>query len=128
MSRIAFLLALSFLPSSALAEEPVTELALMDRYFALTSVNPNCRKSVPRDMILVCGRRNADRYRVPLVIPANGDPQHEGVASERHRLQHLTSNCDEKRPFQTGCGMVGVTATVGLGGGSGGVKYRKLAP
>ncbi len=128
MSRMAFVLALSAVAVPARAEEPARELALMDRYVALTSVNPNCRKSVPSDAIFVCGKRNADRYRVPLVVAAAGDPNHEGVASERERLQHQTTTCDEKKPFQIGCGGVGVSASVGPGRGGGRVKYRELAP
>jgi hypothetical protein len=79
------------------------------------------------DDITVCGRRDADHYRVPLIAPhADGDPAHEPVMAERKRLQAQTSNCEEKSLFLTGCGSAGVSAST-----SGGIQpegERPLAP
>jgi hypothetical protein len=66
--------------------------------------------------IVVCGRRNADRYRVPLIEYDPGDPKHEGAPAERERLLARTNNCQEKSVFLVGCGMVGVSASVSAGG------------
>ena len=68
------------------------------------------------DDVVVCGRRNADRYRVPLIEHDAGDPKHQGVPAERERLLARTDNCEEKSLFLVGCGMAGVSMTVGAGG------------
>jgi hypothetical protein len=78
------------------------------------------------DDVTVCGRRQADRYRVPLITHAAGDPDHETVMAERQRLQAPTNNCQEKSLFLVGCGSAGVSAST-----SGGVQLegeRPLAP
>jgi hypothetical protein len=99
----------------------------VERLQQLTSVVPNCRNRTATSEIVVCGRREADKYRVPLLTPReDGDPRSESREGERHRLQHITTNCQERRALQTGCGMVGVTMHVQMGGG-GKTGFRKPA-
>ncbi len=62
------------------------------------------------DEVVVCARRDADRYRVPLKTPPMpGDPKHEGVHEERDRLLVKRNECAEKSSFLVGCGFAGVT-------------------
>ncbi|CAN5431076.1 hypothetical protein BH10PSE15_BH10PSE15_07960 [soil metagenome] len=89
--------------------------AALARYKTLTRARPVCTRPSGAD-ILVCGRRAADRYRVPLVVHDPGDPMHEGVRAERERLFARTSNCAEKSIFLVGCGAVGVTGRVNATG------------
>jgi hypothetical protein len=67
------------------------------------------------DDVTVCGRRDADHYRVPLITRAAGDPAHEPVMAERQRLQAQTNNCEEKSLFLVGCGSAGVSASSSSG-------------
>ncbi len=66
--------------------------------------------------ITVCGRRRADRFRVPFVTTAPGDSHHEGAWAERTRLLHRTSPVEELSPFLVGGGMAGGSVTAGAGG------------
>jgi hypothetical protein len=97
----------------------------MERYLELVSVDPDCKRERKPDEITVCGRRDADRYRVPLLIPQDGDPRNEGVHGERERLQHITNACDAKGPFLIGCGGVGIGVSTNFSGQR--VRYRPLA-
>lgn len=100
--------------------------AALKSYREKTRVTIRC-EGARGDEVVVCGRRNADRYRVPLIEPDAGDPKHEGVPAERERLLARTNNCQEKSAFLVGCGKVGVTASVGANGAKvGGV--RPIAP
>ncbi|WP_235199683.1 MULTISPECIES: hypothetical protein [unclassified Sphingomonas] len=76
--------------------------------------------------ITVCGRRRADRFRVPFVGYEPGDPKHEAVAVERDRLLHRTNPVEELTPFLVGGGMAG--ATISSRTGVGGIRDRPLAP
>lgn len=76
--------------------------------------------------ITVCGRRRADRFRVPFVVHDPGDPKHEAVGVERDRLLNRTNPVKELSPFLVGGGMTGVT--VSSRSGVGGATGRKLAP
>ncbi|HEU0066060.1 MAG TPA: hypothetical protein VFQ57_02340 [Sphingomonas sp.] len=75
--------------------------------------------------ITVCGRRHADRFRVPLVVRDAGDPRYETVAAERARLQAPTNPIRELSPFLVGGGMVGASVGVGFDGAT---TQRTLAP
>lgn len=92
-----------------------------DRLFAqhrlLTTVAVRCPERADPDEVVVCGRRRADHFRLPLAtVPDPGDPRHEGVPAERERLLGRTNNCEEKSAFLIGCGKVGVGVTTGAGG------------
>ena len=98
-------------------------------YRAITSVGPHCATAASSTDITVCARRNADRYRLPLIEPSSGDPKIQDVPGERERLFARTSNCQEKSLFLIGCGSVGVGVKAGFGpGGVSGARLRPLAP
>ncbi len=130
MSRISHLLLSLFVaaPAAAIAEQPQVQPAsdALAIYQAFASVTVK-RCSHPTDSreIMVCGRRNADRYRVPFTGYAVGDPRGETLAGERIRLQNQTTPCQEHGPFLLKCGMVGAHVAVGFGGGS--LKLRTPA-
>jgi hypothetical protein len=121
--RVALLLMALAAGSPAHATETV-----FDTYRKLTSVDPPCNRTPKDDEIVVCARRDADRYRLPLTgIFEAGDPKAESLMGERQRLQNITTPCQQQGPFLVGCGMVGVSVSTAIGG-SGGIKRRPLAP
>jgi hypothetical protein len=79
------------------------------RYRAKTAAGPRCATAADPAEVTVCGRRDADRYRVPLIERDPADPKNEGVPMERERLFARTSNCEEKSVFLVGCGKAGVS-------------------
>lgn len=85
-----------------------------------------CQADANRTDITVCGRRRADRFRVPFVVADPGDPKHEAVAVERERLLNRSNPVKDLTPFLVGGGHAGVTASTRTG--IGGVAERKLAP
>ena len=93
---------------------------------ALTRATVQCTAPADADEVTVCGRRQADRYRVPLIEIDPDDPAHEAVAAERERLLARTTTCREHSLFQVGCGMAGVTVSTRHGLVPGG--ERPLAP
>ena len=76
--------------------------------------------------ITVCGRRQADRFRVPFIVHDAGDPSHEAVRVERDRLLNRTNPVKDLSPFLVGGGMSGVT--VSSSRGVTGASDSKLAP
>ncbi len=118
MSRMA-VLALIALATPAQADT-------IETYRERTSVEPRCRAAAG-DEITVCGRREADRYRVPFVpAPTPGDPKARGVPEERSRLVATETSCQQRGAYVYGCGMVGFKVSTKLGTGQ--VEYRPLAP
>lgn len=118
MSRMVALLILT-LAAPAQAD-------VIDTYRDRTSVEPRCRAAAG-DEIAVCGRRDADRYRVPFVsTSAPGDPKTTNVPEERSRLVATQNSCEQRGAYVYGCGMVGVKVSTKLGSGK--VEYRPLAP
>lgn len=99
--------------------------AMMARYLELTRADAHCARPNGGE-IVVCARRTADRYRVPLVQYDAGDPRHEAVMAERTRLLNNKTACQERGPFLIGCGMVGVGFSTRSGLALGG--QRPLAP
>jgi hypothetical protein len=97
----------------------------MDAYLELTSAEPHCRQAAG-DEIMVCGRREADRYRVPFLIATPGDPRTRGVPEERAMLIAERTPCEAHGPFLVGCGAVSITVSTKIGGGK--IEYRPLAP
>lgn len=98
--------------------------ASIQQYRRMTSVEPRCREA-RGDEIVVCGRRDADRYRVPLIEHEKGDPRTETVMDQKERLQAKTVPCQQRGPYLVGCGMVGVTVSTTIG--RDGIRYRPLA-
>lgn len=121
MSRMA-------LPALLLFASPaVADTAAMDTYLDLTRVEPRCQAAVGGE-ILVCGRREADKYRVPLITPPPaGSPRIVDVHAERAKLIAIETPCQQRGPHLVGCGMVGVTMSTKLGG-TGKVEVRPIAP
>jgi hypothetical protein len=97
----------------------------MDTYLDKTSAQPRCKAAAGSD-IVVCGRREADKYRVPFLIPTPGDPKTRGVPEERAMLIAQETPCESLGPFLVGCGAVGVSVSTKIGGG-GKIEYRPLA-
>jgi hypothetical protein len=81
----------------------------MLRYREKTAAGPRCTDAADSDEVMVCGRRDADRYRVPLIERDPADPKNEGMPTERERMLARTTNCEEKSIFLIGCGKAGVT-------------------
>lgn len=117
MSRIAALIL-------ALAASPAGATDPLETYFERTSAEPKCKASAGSE-IVVCGRRGADRYRVPFLVPTPGDPKTMGVPAERALLTYEPKPCEQMGPYLIGCGMVGVSVSTKLGSGT--VEYRPLA-
>lgn len=88
-----------------------------------------CTRTADENEIVVCARRDADRYRVPLVTNS------AGREASGERLKTLLSPdaagfvaCG-KGAFMAKCGSVGVGVTVDGGGGThASTAYRPLAP
>lgn len=115
------LLAMVAAPASA------QERATMGNYQAMTRVEPRCSAPRAGNEIVVCGRRRADRWRVPYILKEAGDPTIQNVSAERNGLIATTTPCQDNSVFLVGCGKgVGVSVSTAIGGGSG-VKLRPLA-
>lgn len=106
--------------------------ALMATARAMTAAAPRCTLSADSTDITVCGLRQADRYRVPIVVHDLGDRRHEAVWAERTRLLHRTNRIEDMSAFLVETGMAGVSAAVTIGGPQAGQTsvdgMRKLAP
>jgi len=112
-----------------LAGQSAGAQAALVHYRAVTAVGPHCEIAGSGTDITVCARRNADRYRLPLIEPTPGNPKTQDVPGEREQLFARTSNCQEKSLFLVGCGKVGVGMKAGFGpGGIYGAQVRPLAP
>lgn len=119
MSRMAAMLGLVFSSSPVLAQQ-----APMDAYLEKTTAEPRCKAAVG-DEIMVCGRREADKYRVPLIMPTPGDRRIVDVPAERARLVATESPCQTHGPYLVGCGAVGVSVSTKIGSGK--AEYRPRA-
>jgi len=104
------------------AQTPAEVLAMHRQRW---SANPACQRARDENEIVVCSRREADKYRVPLQATYNGPDTDQG------RLNRLFDGADGHAPcgegaFTVRCGSVGVTATVSARG----MRYvrRDLAP
>jgi hypothetical protein len=124
MSRIAIMFAL-MLPSAQASAQSVTAETALTTYTERMATRPNCKRARAANEITVCGRRDADKYRAPLIVYDAGDPRAEGFWSERERLQNQTTPCQDNSIFLVGCGSVGLSVSTKLDGS--GAKFRKLA-
>ena len=96
---------------------------ILERHRAATRADAPCEAPTDPNEVTVCARRDADRYRVPFVATSLKD----SVPTERARLlEPKMGGCGRVGAFFNDCGFVGVTTTVGGGGGVR-VKPRELA-
>ncbi len=110
------------------AQSADAEAALV-HYRTVTAVGPHCGAAENPSDVVVCARRGADRYRLPLIEYDAGNPRSQDVPAERERMLARTSNCQEKSLYLVGCGMAGVSATASFGpDGIHGARLRPLAP
>ena len=124
MSRIGLVILLF---TSAPAEAaPSAKIAA--NYREMTSVAIRCSGPRTGNDITVCGRRAADRWRVPFIAKTPGDRGTATVSEERNALVSTSTPCQQRGAFLIGCGSgVGFSAGIGLGPGAGGLKVRPLA-
>ncbi len=122
--NLAVMLASSATAPAAASTPDTATLTALEAHRRLTSVEPRCRQAIG-DEIVICGRREADRYRVPLIERDPGDPRGETLMGQRERLQNKTTPCQQRGPYLVGCGMVGVSISTTIG--RNGIKYRPLA-
>ncbi|MCT8001383.1 hypothetical protein NZL82_05765 [Sphingomonas sanguinis] len=102
--------------------------AIIAKTSEMTGIRRRCVYDPNATDITVCGRRNADRFRMPFEIPPEpGDPRHEGVMEERTRLLARSTPLKDLSPFQVGGGLAGVTMDTNPRGGHG-PTLRKPAP
>ncbi|WP_315762758.1 hypothetical protein [Sphingomonas sp. Y38-1Y] len=94
---------------------------------ALTRAAVECRAERQGEEIVVCARRDADKWRVPFVTPDPGAIDPDDVPTERARLIAQPNNCTEMKVMAYGCGSVGVSMTTG-GRGTRFEAPRPLAP
>ena len=95
---------------------------VLTAYRNVTRADVRCAAPQSSDEITVCGRRDADRYRVPLTSIAPRDD----VPLERETLLAPRVNCGRIGMSFADCGFAGVTATTGGAGTR--LRGRKLAP
>jgi hypothetical protein len=116
---------LLMLASGAGQSDPDGAAALLATSRAMIA-GERCTPDPDTTDITVCGRRRADRFRVPFIVHDEGDPKHEAVRVERDRLLARTNPVKDLSPFLVGGGMSGVT--VSSVSGVTGTTQRKLAP
>lgn len=97
---------------------------VMATYRARTAAEHRCVATPNSTDITVCGKRQADRFRVPFVGGAN-ENRTDDVPFEREAMLHRTTPIDDLSPFLVGGGMAGVSVSTRRG--VGGYKARELA-
>jgi hypothetical protein len=114
------LLALA-MPAAAQARDP------LKIYTEKTSVIVRCTRPAG-EQIVVCGRRAADKWRVPFLGYAPGDPAGDNVSTERNRLVKAPKMPCGQGAIIANCGPgVGVSTTMAFGAGGVATRVRPLA-
>lgn len=103
---------------------PIDAARLVAETRLLTRATVECRQSRAGEEITVCARRDADKWRVPLLTPDPGAIDPDDVPAQRERLIAQPSNCTEMKLMAYGCGAVGVT----MHSGRGGTRLESLRP
>lgn len=97
--------------------------AAVTNYRQLTRADVACERPKADDEIVVCGAREADKYRVPFVSAGRA---RDSVPA---RTAYLTTDFGKPAcglsAFLSGCGAVGVSVTMGFDGGT--TVKRELA-
>lgn len=106
--------------AQAAAADPVVA-----QYLDRTRAEVPCLLSDDPADITVCGRREADQYRVPFVTPPENDRDRPLDMADR-LLDGQTEKCGITSRVLTRCGMVGVSTKIGLDGKV--TRERPLAP
>ena len=97
----------------------------LQRYEAMTQVVVHgCGRPNSEREIVVCGRRAADKWRVPMIQYDAGDPRAETVSGERNRLASAPKLKCGVGAILAGCGMAGVSVSTN---GRSAPKFRTLA-
>jgi hypothetical protein len=109
-----------------LSAAPIEDAATLIARSSTVIAGERCAPDPDRTDITVCGRRRADRFRVPFVVHDPGDPKYQPVIVERDRLLNRTNPVRELSPFLVGGGMAG--ATMSTRNGLTGATNRPLAP
>ena len=91
-------------------------------YRDLTRADVPCAKPADAREIVVCGRREADRYRVTFIEP---DPRNSVPAERARLLEPKMAGCGRVGQFFADCGFVGATVSTNFAAVT--VKTRKLA-
>ncbi|MCA1748074.1 MAG: hypothetical protein LC634_00540 [Sphingomonadales bacterium] len=109
------------LPAMPAAADVAAETVIAEARERLTVSDEECTRS-GREIVVCAPYNENDRYRLPLETVEPGDPDDEGVWSERARLQANPGTCQGWAFFKAMCGGVGVSAGIGgdgpsLGGG-----------
>lgn len=86
---------------------------LIDRIRALTAPRAGCADRPQPGEVVVCARRRADRYRLPLVAGQAGT-RADPTPAQRLAAIRPESNCETMSVFLVGCGSVG--AGIGIDG------------
>jgi hypothetical protein len=96
-------------------------------YSEKTSVVIRCT-SPAGDQIVVCGRRAADKWRVPFIGYAPGDPSGDTVSTERNRLVKAPKLPCGQGAIIANCGSgVGISTATRFGAGGASTRVRPLA-
>jgi hypothetical protein len=124
MSRI--LTTIMVLTVAAPAQAQSAE-AVLDGYREKTSVIVRCARPAG-EQIVVCGRRAADKWRVPFLGFAPGDPAGDSVSTERNRLVAAAKLPCGQGAIIANCGPgVGVSTKMAFGAGGVSTQVRPLA-
>lgn len=98
---------------------------LLAAYREKTRVERGCTFDPDTTDLTICGRRHADRFRVPFTGREAGD-ETDNVPYERARMVRRRSPVEELSPFLVESGHLGVS--VSTRDGVRGLKVRELAP
>ena len=88
--------------------------ASMTNYRRLTRGDVPCEKPNNSDEIIVCGAREADKYRVPFV--SAGRTQDSVPARTSYLTQDFGKPACGLGAFLSDCGAVGISTTIGFDG------------
>lgn len=97
--------------------------ASMGNYRVLTRADVPCERPNDSDEIVVCGARNADKYRVPFVTA--GRTRDSVPARTSYLTQDFGKPACGGGAFLKDCGAVGVSVTMGFDGST--MVKRELA-